>query len=526
MTDTQIQHDGTLDIALGKNRKSATWQNRQWQWSKLVEKLSETHRTAETFATYVTASKTRQDEIKDIGGFVGGYLTNGKRKNGNVLHRQILCLDVDHGHAHVWEDFTLLYSNAAAMYSTHKHSEEHPRLRIVIPLSREVFPDEYVAIGRRVAGVLGIDIFDTTTFEPTRLMYWPSTAVDAPFVFRFQDGPWLDADEVLGSYRNWADSSEWPMAEREREAVRHGMKKAGDPTEKPGVVGAFCRVYGIAEAIEAYLPEIYEPADVEGRYTYVHGSTAAGLVVYEDKFAFSHHGTDPTSGRLCNAFDLVRLHLYGAQDEDVKPDTPVNKLPSYGEMSRLAAADAGVRKLLTAERLAQAGEDFGEYIREAAEAEADDSWVAELDIDTKGNILQTAKNYELIFQNDPVLKGRMRWDDFQRRTVLTGDMPWREVAAGDDAFSDWDEAELGKWLSRKYGLDNDKKLKAEIVSTSFRARFNSLTQYIEALEWDGVKRIDTLLVDYQGAEDCSYVRTVTAKTLIACVARALKPGCK
>ena len=39
---------------------------------------------------------------------------------------------------------------------------------------------------------------------------------------------------------------------------------------------------------------------------------------------------------LVNAFDLVRLHMYGDKDRDAKDGTPVNKLPSFVAMSHLA----------------------------------------------------------------------------------------------------------------------------------------------------------------------------------------------
>ena len=58
------------------------------------------------------------------------------------------------------------------LYSTHKHTSEHPRLRLIIPLSRNVSPDEYTAVERKV------ELFDDTTYEPSRLMYWPSTSSD------------------------------------------------------------------------------------------------------------------------------------------------------------------------------------------------------------------------------------------------------------------------------------------------------------------------------------------------------------
>ena len=83
-------------------------------------------------------SREEQSNIKDVGGFVGGYLAEGVRKNANVLYRSVATLDIDYGTLDVWDDFTMAFGFAAMLYSTHKHSDEHPRFRLVFPLSRQV----------------------------------------------------------------------------------------------------------------------------------------------------------------------------------------------------------------------------------------------------------------------------------------------------------------------------------------------------------------------------------------------------
>jgi predicted P-loop ATPase len=57
-------------------------------------------------------------------------------------------------------------------------------------------------------------------------------------------------------------------------------------------------------------------------------------------------------------------------------------------------------------------------------------------------------------------------------------------------------------------------------------RFHPVLDYLSPLKWDGVKRIDTWLVDYAGAEDSKFVRAVGRITLIAAVRRVRQPGCK
>ena len=80
------------------------------------------------------------------------------------------------------------------IYTTHKHSTEKERFRIVIPLNRNVNNLEYEALGRMVASIIGIDNFDDTTYDYSRLMYFPSTSKDGEFRFIDIEGDMLDVD--------------------------------------------------------------------------------------------------------------------------------------------------------------------------------------------------------------------------------------------------------------------------------------------------------------------------------------------
>lgn len=202
----------------GQFSKNVEVENQQLAWSAVVERMSETTRTPETVAEYRKMTKDQQADIKDVGAFVGGYCNEGSRSN--IRHRSILALDADYAQAGLWDDWCLAYGNAAVIYSTHKHTPENPRLRLVVPLSRNVDPDEFQAIGRRVAADLGIDQFDDTTYQPQRCMFWPSTSRDGDYVFDYLDGPALDADAVLGTYYDWRDISAWPMSSRVSESLK------------------------------------------------------------------------------------------------------------------------------------------------------------------------------------------------------------------------------------------------------------------------------------------------------------------
>lgn len=182
-----------LYISTGNSRMEKKWNGQEMEFSVFLERLSHTVRTSETMEQYRKLSKAKQDSIKDVGGFVLGKLKGGRRKKANVLFRSGLTLDMDYATEDIAEQIELFFDFRCLIYSTHKHTPEKPRLRLIIPLSRTVSPDEYAAVARKVAEDIGMELFDDTTYEPSRLMYWPSTSADGEFfsvIFRehFESG--------------------------------------------------------------------------------------------------------------------------------------------------------------------------------------------------------------------------------------------------------------------------------------------------------------------------------------------------
>lgn len=524
MIQAAIKHDGQVDIAVGKSRRSTSWQNRELLWSELAARLDMPTRTPETYGEYSEMPKAQRDEVKDVGGFVGGKLRNGRRKADSVINRRLLTLDIDSVPTGTdpWPTVKMVFGCAALLYSTHSHTPKNPRLRLVVPLSREVSPEEYGALSRRVAGDIGIDMCDDTTYEAHRLMYWPSVSIDAEYRYELSDGPWLDVDEQLRRYVDWRDTTQWPVSSRKSRVMQRLAKKQGDPAEKPGLVGAFCRVYPAEEAIALFLADVYEPSAIEGRYDYIPADSSAGVVVYEDgKFVYSHHASDPASGRLCNSFDLVRLHLFGDQDDAAAPGTPTSRLPSYLAMSELAADDPKVRQDLTAHKLAELGTAFDDDDSE------NNDWLQQLAVSAKGKIASTIDNALIVLLNDPELKGKYYFDEFRARPIVCGDLPWQElerrVSAG---WVDSDDSGLRNFLEKKYDLDNAIKVRDAVELAMLRNQRHPIREYLLSLIWDGEPRADTLFIDYLDATDNEYTRAVTGKALIGAVARVMRPGCK
>ena len=501
-----------MKIAVGNSRMDKKWKNRDISWEDLCQKVSSTIRTTETVEEYRKLKKGAQDNIKDVGGFVGGQLREGRRKNGMVLCRSMLTLDMDYGEPGIWDEIDLLHDFRCCVYSTHKHTPEHPRLRMIIPLARDISEEEYPAVARMVAKEVGIDLFDDTTYEACRLMYWPSTSANGEFFYKTKEGPLLDPDAYLAKYADWHDASTWPVSSRQSEAVRRSITQQADPLEKTGIVGAFCRAYTIEEAIEAFLTDVYEPSAMNGRYDYIPADSAAGVVVYDGKFAYSHHATDPVCGKLLNAFDLVRLHKFRELDENVGLDTPPGKLPSFKAMSDLALGDDKVKAVFAGERIAQATAEF-----------SDEDWQNGLELDKSGHVKNTLRNLTLILENDPNLKGVV-FNQLLDGMEIKGEVPWNHPSK---FWRDADDAQLISYVDAHYGTFSARNYDIAVTKVADDRAYHPIREFIESLpEWDKVPRVDTLLVDYLGASDTAYVRAVTRKTLCAAISRVLRPGCK
>lgn len=501
-----------MKIAVGNNRMDMKWKNRDISWADFKNTVRTTKRTTETVSEFRKMNRVRQDSIKDVGGFVGGALREGKRRNGFVLCRSLLTLDMDYAKLGAWEQIESLHDWRCCAYSTHKHTPEAPRLRLIIPLSREVSEDEYPALGRMVAKEIGIDLFDDTTYEASRLMYWPSTPADGEFVFREKDGDLLDPDVYLCRYTDWRDTAMWPVSSRQSEVVRRQITMQADPLAKAGAVGAFCRAYSIEEAIEAFLSNVYEPSAMNGRYDYIPADSSAGLVIYDSKFAYSHHATDPACGRLLNAFDLVRIHRFRDLDEKASEGTPPGKLPSFRAMTDLAVRDERVKEQFAEERKAQAELEF-----------SDKDWQKQLDLEKNGAVKNTLRNLTLILENDPSLKGIV-FNQLSDGMEIKGDVPWQHPSR---FWRDADDAQLISYIDTHYGTFSARNYMVAVTKVTDDRSYHPIREFIEALpEWDGTPRVETLLVEYLGASDNAYVRSVTRKTLCAAITRVLTPGIK
>ena len=486
-----------LAFCLGNSRAALVWHPGKMTMDALWEKLQNPIRTAETAAEYHAMKKSERDAVKDKGGFFAGTLKGTRRRATEVISRSMITLD--HGRLKPGCFDAFAFKHCAIAYTTYSHIPEAPRARILVPLTRDVTSDEYNAIARYLADEIGMDTVDLCSFKINQLMYWPTASSDGEYICRKYEGGWLDPDVFLAAHPNWQDCSSLPTAPGEKEAVERECKRQADPLTKEGIVGAFCRAYSIQEAIQTFLSDVYEPTVDENRWGYTKSASIPGVMVYDGKFAYSHHASDPAYGKLCNAYDLVGTHLF---DGD------------FTRMAEFATKDEKVRTLALKERQERAAEEFSE----------EEDWKDKLVRQKKSAQLENSLyNIKLIMQNDPYMKNIV-FNQLADGMEIKGEVPWAHPG---EFWRDADDAQLICYVDDHYGTFSARNYDIAVAKAVDDRSYHPIREYFAALPpWDGVARVDTLLIDYLGAADNAYTRAVSRKVLCAAYRRIKEPGIK
>lgn len=496
-----------ITISVGANRKSKKWINEVTTFKQLCERLSVTTITSELVSEYAKFIKDQKGSIKDKGGFVGGSIKGKERLKEAVEFRSLITLDVDNPTTEFLSEYMGKCIYTSFIYSTHSHTPSKPRLRVIIPLTRDVTPDEYIAISRLYANEWGMNQFDKCSFFVNQLMYWPTTPKDGEYIHELIEKEWMNPDEFLSKYPTWRDISTLPLSEDEKTITKVTGAKQQDPLTKEGIIGAFCRAYTIHDVIDTFLNDVYEPTEQENRYTFIKGESTAGVVIYEDKFLYSHHATDPACGQLLNAFDLVRVHKFG-NDPNTQKD-----------MMKFALADDNVKLQVLNEKKEELRDDF-----EVEEDEnVDINFAKKLTFAKDGKVENNLSNLLLILKNDPKLNGIV-FNQLADGMEITKEVPWKNHTR---FWRDADDSQLICYINDYYGQFSKNNYDVAVTKVVDDRSYHPIKEYFNSLpEWDGVVRAESYFIDYLGADDNKYVRMVTRKTLCAAYMRVMNPGIK
>lgn len=383
-----------LTIALssgGSLKNLARSRNKVVTWPGLVEMLSTCHRDDITFKDYLALPQLQQGTRKNRpGAFVGGSFTNGRRNSDSIISRSVVTLDIDSNAESLWADICLtggipaLQGLAYQIHTTRKHTDEKPRMRVCLPLSRDVTPEEYVPVLCAVAEMIDPEMRTVTSesFVTVQVMFLPSVCKDSEFFCTSAEGEFLDPDPLLKKYpvdqpELWPASSDAGVKPFSRMKITHPEdKKMLAP-----VITAVHRAFDPRTFIETYLDHVYQPAG--NRYLPVGATGAPSVRIYEDAFVQSDHGSDPARGQH-NTFDLGRIHLFGDLDEDFDTDVlPPSEWPSYKAMCEWAVEQEGVAEALAEVEDEVREERISEFLDELDDLadDDDDDLLDELDDD-------------------------------------------------------------------------------------------------------------------------------------------------
>lgn len=538
-------------------------------------------RTSEKYNEYIASEKKTQLAIKDVGGFIGGQTENNLRSNYVRVKRQLLTLDIDSKYPNVFDFLSKTVDFYCFVHTTHKHNAFENRFRLIAPLSREVNEDEYEAVGRRIAysiensknGVMQ-GLFDETTFQANRLMFYPSVSADGEYICEVlnlnmadESQNIIDVDKILSTYLDANDIYEWfkPSTVNEELAGR-GTKINKNPLKAKGLVGAFNRTYSITEAIDEFLPHIYKQ-ERNGRYTFIGGgSYGGGLVLNDNSLFYSHHGTDPANTYYRSAFDLVRIHLFGKHDSGFTPEKIIEKdilekTVSFEKMIDFCKTLPNVLKnsdnaIDLARKIEEQNKFIGENFSEqdtTKEIINSDDVVAkeatfeelkkELDVLTKeqeveapakveneswipllSNVKSKSGKLDIIFTNDKNIGNLFYYDTFRENICFSRKPFWKKTFEIGMAVQDKDLSHIRNYLEKVYDIVGDKVIEDAIVVEADKIQVNKVLDFFEGLKWDGKERLEFFFNDFFKVPLNPFTRVAFKHWLVGAVSRIYKAG--
>lgn len=124
----------------------------------------------------------------------------------------------------------------------------------------------------------------------------------------------------------------------------------------------------------------------------------------------------------------------------------------------------------------------------------------------------------------------IKYDEFSDKIFFRRHAPWHNRKKPlPDQWSDFDTLGLKTWWENNelFTLNKETCFDA-VIRVGQHMRYNEFTDWLyNKLEpWNGISRLDTLLIDYAGAKDTPYTREVTKNMLLSAVKRGIDPGCQ
>jgi predicted P-loop ATPase len=152
-------------------------------------------------------------------------------------------------------------------------------------------------------------------------------------------------------------------------------------------------------------------------------------------------------------------------------------------------------------------------------------WQSRCILTDKGALVPNTANALMALRFDPDLRDVYGYDEMQHAVVMHHEIG--RIDGTNRRVTDTDVTALLEWMQQN-GMP---RMNGEAVRSAMRARaeecrFHPVIEYLNALIWDGVPRLNVWLASYLGAELSKANEHIGRMFLTAMVARVCNPGCK
>lgn len=538
-------------------------------WADIQNYLVPSRSKKMTRAQYIGSDKTARNVFKKHKYHVFAQYQGSKRKVIEIVKRGGMIVDVDNaGNTDEFLNyFNSIFNFNYFVHSSTSHTGDNGKLHIVIPFVADCEDmDMYTFAVQSLMVQIGLQYFDAASNgavdwcsdNPNQGMNGPrifSDTTDEEYVCQEYnaDREWFDVEKFVGEFDNWRDVTTWPNPR----TIGGTGKTLQDPREKPGFIGACCRVYDTIESTFEDFPAMAEHyAYGEGFdgellpniYTYRKGTAINGLKFPEREYSradgstikarmhgSSYQGTDPVNimgdSKPQNMFDIMRIVLFGDLDPPVTESTVHTNLPSF------KAFNDALKKIprVVEEQAAAMASVVVDGFDDLTEDNDDERWLLSLEYMEVRKVIKLTQSYhnvETIIKNDPAPGGLARNELKAGRTWLLDEAPqWDNNALPDMVGRGWTDADtrhVQSYISKKYKVEfPPQKLRDAINHVADLNSFHPVRRWLESLpRWDGVERIAGTLNKYFKCKDDTYTREVSKILFVSAVARVVTPGIK
>lgn len=463
-------------------------------WSALTDTDGETLTTTweQWFATFERPDRFTDESTHP--GWSACCCEPPRRKASNVVGVSALVLDYDAGTTSLDDAAALWADHFGAMHTTRSHKPEHPRFRVILPLTRIVTPDEFAVVWRwasKIAAGANHKI-DTKTKDLARLWYRP--ALTEGYETRRLTGDPIDPDPIIAAHK---------YDENERQREREEQRSPAQSTD-------------IEKRASKYLAKLPEAISGSGGHQALWTAALALVRGFrlppERALSMLSREYNPR----CKPMWSERELRHKVTDAEADATTPygylADRVRAVPNMPEMPPDDDWVPTV---------PDDFVEEEAPRASmvspiASVAIEWSAQLAKTPQGHVRNTFDNICRILEHHPKYGENLTYDEMRLTPLL-----------GERAVNDADVGRIRRELEQNFGIQAaEANVRAALCTVSDARRFHPVRRYLTSLEWDGESRIERVASTILHADVSPLNIAMVRKWFISAAARALDPGCK